>query len=121
MYTLSERKFHENFNVDTNFVPKITIFFLENHEKNVVVVFFFAIFLSKQARKKKFQKFLLKCFIDLNIHWVLRFLVFPRSCPFLKFVLFSMKLKKSAKTCKNEKTQHQNGCFMSINHFKSNF
>ena len=32
-----------------------------------------------------------------------------------------MNLKKSAKTGKNEKTQHPNECFKSIKHFKSNF
>ena len=35
--------------------------------------------------------------------------------------LFGMKFKKSAKTRKNEKTQHLNGCFKSIKQFQSNF
>ena len=37
------------------------------------------------------------------------------------FFLFGMKLKKSAaKTHKNEKTLHLNGCFKSIQQFQSN-
>ena len=35
--------------------------------------------------------------------------------------LFGMKFKKSAKTRKNEKTQHLNGCFKSIKQFHINF
>ena len=37
------------------------------------------------------------------------------------FALFGMKLKKSAKIHKNEKTQHLNECFKSIKQFQSNF
>ena len=46
MYTFLERKFHEKYNGDINFLQKITIF--EKISKNT----FFAIFLSKQATKK---------------------------------------------------------------------
>ena len=45
MYTFLERKFHEKYNGDINFLPKITI--SEKITKNP----FFAIFLSKQAKK----------------------------------------------------------------------
>ena len=37
------------------------------------------------------------------------------------FALFGMKLKKSAKNCKNEKTQHLMGCFKSKKESKINF
>ena len=37
------------------------------------------------------------------------------------FASFGMKLKKSAKNCKNEKMQHLMGCFKSIKEFKINF
>ena len=37
------------------------------------------------------------------------------------YALFGMKLKKSSKTRKNEKTQHPNGCFKLIKQFKTNF
>ena len=46
MHTFLERKFHEKYNGDVNFLPKITIF--EKITKNT----FFAIFLSKQTTKK---------------------------------------------------------------------
>ena len=46
MYTFLERKFHEKYNGDINFLSEITIF--EKIPKNT----FFAIFLSKQATKK---------------------------------------------------------------------
>ena len=46
MCTFLERKFHEKYNGDVNFLPKITIF--EKVMKNT----FFAIFLSKWAAKK---------------------------------------------------------------------
>ena len=46
MYTFLERKFHTNYDGDIHFPQKITIF--ENITKNT----FFAIFLSKQARKE---------------------------------------------------------------------
>ena len=37
------------------------------------------------------------------------------------FASFGMKFKKSAKSRKNEKTQHLMGCFKSIKEFKINF
>ena len=46
MYTFLERKFHEKYNGDINFLPKMTIF--EKITKNM----FFTIFLSKQTTKK---------------------------------------------------------------------
>ena len=39
----------------------------------------------------------------------------------IKFENFGMKLNKSAKPCKNEKTQHQNGCFSRENNSKATF
>ena len=62
---------------------------------------------------------LLKCFIDLKL-----FLPGQKFENFVKgeiFALFGMKLKKSAKTLKNEKKQHPNGCFKSIKYFESIF
>ena len=64
MYTFLEIKFHENYNGDTDFSPKITIF-----EKITTKNTFFAIFLLQQARKnqnlkKKKKKLLLKGLID---------------------------------------------------------
>ena len=134
MYTLSETEFHKEDNCDIIFLPKVNIF--EKITKNT----FFAIFLSKQATKNWnstnwFGIVLLTWNIHLDVafsHFYEFLLIFWVSCQirqkfhfFTKFsnffTLFGMKFKKSAKTRKNEKTQHLNGCFKSIKQFQSNF
>ena len=60
MYTFLDRKFRETYDGDINFLPKITIF--EKITKNM----FFAIFLSKQATKKKWN---LKVALEL-FYWL---------------------------------------------------
>ena len=74
IHLISEREFHKEDKDDIDFSPKITIF--EKIRKKTC--FFFAIFLSKQARKKiKFWKWLSKCLIDLKHSfgcWIFSFL-----------------------------------------------
>ena len=56
MYTYLERKFHENYNGDIDYLPKITI------SKKITKNMFFAIFFQNRIEKYQIQKIAFEMF-----------------------------------------------------------